>query len=64
MHKPGIRKQVPGVIFAHKNREQFYSKLTACSTCRLAGRKAIHGMKVEDFHGMLWYIVIRIGRVL
>ena len=26
------------------------SKLTSCSTCRLAGRMAINAMKVEDFH--------------
>ena len=27
-----------------------YSKLTSCATCRLAGRMAIHAVKVEDFH--------------
>ena len=29
------------------------SKLTSCSTCRRAGRMAIHAMKVEDFHSKL-----------
>ena len=28
----------------------FYSKPPSCSTCRLAGRMAIHAVKVEDFH--------------
>ena len=27
-----------------------HSKLSSCSTCRLAGRMAIHAVKVEDFH--------------
>ena len=29
------------------------SKLTSCSTCRRAGRMAIHAMKVEDFHSKM-----------
>ncbi len=30
-----------------------HSKLSSCSTCRLAGRMAIHAVKVRDFHSKL-----------
>ena len=33
--------------------EDFHSKLSACSACRLAGRMAILTMEVEDFHSKL-----------